>query len=123
MDTTGDDEMNDYKGTLEAGDIEWLRKIATGDAEDIMLSVGRTQRILNSIKELELQLDDAKETCIEHARIQISLCKTIDKVEAQLAELKSAWAGTKFVSSDKDNMEFNVRITYWQKETLQDILK
>jgi len=45
------------------------------------------------------------------------------KAEAQLAELKSAWAGTKFVSSDKDNMEFNVRITYWQKETLQDILK
>ena len=38
---------------MEAGDIEWLRKIATGDAEDIMLSVGRTQRILNTIAELQ----------------------------------------------------------------------
>ena len=46
----------------------------------------------------------------------------LDKLEA-VDELRIAWAGITFVSADKDNMEFNVKITYWQKDTLQAIME
>ena len=75
------------------------------------------------IAELKLRLTEAEQNLSDMTDFRDHWKVRAEKAEAQLAELKSAWAGTKFVSSDKDNMEFNVRITYWQKETLQDILK
>ena len=50
--------MSEYKGTLESNDIEWLQEISTGGGADILLSVGRSQRILNTIKQLREEVEE-----------------------------------------------------------------
>ena len=80
------------------------------------------------IKELETQLVEAnqradkaaKDGWLKTAETQLARAK---KAEAQLDKVRDAFAGMKFVSADKDNMEFNVKLTCWQKEALRAILE
>ena len=85
---------------------------------ETQLEIGRraySDLLVNSMNEIgaqRAQLADAKETCIEHARIQISLCKTIDKLEAQL-EQKQAIAAIKWIQHDCP----------WDEETIRKHLE
>ena len=45
--------------------------------------------------------------------------KAWQKLQAQVDRVRTAFAGVKWISTDKDNMEFTLHLTCFQKDAIQ----
>lgn len=57
--------MGDYTQSLQPEDLEWLRGLIDGDHTDILLSHGRAHRILNSVEQLQAEVERWKGLTVE----------------------------------------------------------